>query len=386
MKVLDFGLAKALDPAPDVDPSQSPTLTAAATQMGVIMGTAAYMSPEQARGKVVDRRADIWSFGVVLLEMLTGKRVFEGDDVSLTLADVMRAEPAWERLPNGLPPALDTYLRRCLEKDPRQRVQAIGDVRLAMEGAFETPATASSEPMSASPLPVWQRPAGIAGVGLAALVVGGAVMWSLPRSAPLATHPLSQFALRTPPESSVIMANNDSEVAISSDGTRIVYGSQAGGRATWQLYTRHVGELDATLLRGTEGGHAPIFSPDSQSIAFEVGSALKRVSVLGGPAVTIVEDQVIRGASWGPDDVIVFNSASGLMRVPAVGGEPEPLTTLDPAQDEFEHRWPDVLPNGKGVLFTAWTGSDEDSRLAVVSLETGAITYSSQVAAFLATC
>ena len=138
VKVLDFGLAKALDPAPDADPSQSPTLTAAATQMGVIMGTAAYMSPEQARGKTVDKRADIWAFGFVFYEMLTGKRAFEGDDVSLTLSVVLQREPEWEALPGSVPPGLLTYLRRCLQKDPLQRVQAIGDVRLAMEGAFDT--------------------------------------------------------------------------------------------------------------------------------------------------------------------------------------------------------------------------------------------------------
>ncbi len=146
VKVLDFGLAKALDPSPDTDPSQSPTLTAAATQMGVIMGTAAYMSPEQARGKPVDRRTDIWAFGAVLFEMLTGERAFVGDDVSLTLAKVLEREPSLESLPDTTPPNLRNVLQRCLEKEPRQRVQAIGDVRLAMEGAFETTITELAEP------------------------------------------------------------------------------------------------------------------------------------------------------------------------------------------------------------------------------------------------
>ena len=157
VKVLDFGLAKALDTTPEGDPSQSRTLTAAATQMGVIMGTAAYMSPEQARGKTVDRRADIWAFGVVLFEMLTGQRAFVGDDVSLTLAKVLERDPSWEWLPETMPESVRTLLHRCLERDPRQRMQAAGDVRLAMDGAFET-SVSHSGPMAAAPLRIWQRP------------------------------------------------------------------------------------------------------------------------------------------------------------------------------------------------------------------------------------
>ena len=153
VKVLDFGLAKALDPTPEGDPSQSPTLTAAATQMGMIMGTAAYMSPEQARGKPVDKRADIWAFGCVLYEILTGQKAFEGEDVSLTLSAVLQREPQWEGLPQALSPTLDTYLRRCFEKDPRQRVQAVGDLRLAMEGRFETTLTATAENAARASLP-----------------------------------------------------------------------------------------------------------------------------------------------------------------------------------------------------------------------------------------
>ena len=158
VKVLDFGLAKALDPTPEGDPSQSPTLTAAATQMGVIMGTAAYMSPEQARGKPVDKRADVWAFGCVLYEMLTGQRAFQGEDVSLTLASVMKSDLNVKTLPHDVPATVRTVLRRCLEKDPTQRVRDIGDVRLAMTGAFETAVSAPGEPVAVPHLRVWQRP------------------------------------------------------------------------------------------------------------------------------------------------------------------------------------------------------------------------------------
>ena len=177
VKVLDFGLAKALDPTPEGDPSQSPTLTAAATQMGVIMGTAAYMSPEQARGKPVDKRADIWAFGCVLYEMLTGQRAFHGEDVSLTLASVMKSDLNVTRLPPDVPATVRTVLRRCLEKDPKQRVHDIADVRLAMEGAFETTVSTSSGPSVAPYLQVWQRPVLALIAALLVAVVSAIAAW-----------------------------------------------------------------------------------------------------------------------------------------------------------------------------------------------------------------
>ena len=178
VKVLDFGLAKALDTTPQGDPSQSPTLTAAATQMGVIMGTAAYMSPEQARGRTVDKRADIWSFGVVLLEMLTGRTVFEGEDVSMTLSSVLQREPDWSHLPSSVSPSLSVFLQCCLEKDPKQRVGAIRDVRLAMEGAFET--TASASPPSGAQPAGWRQALPLAlGISVVAVVITGLAVWTL---------------------------------------------------------------------------------------------------------------------------------------------------------------------------------------------------------------
>ena len=182
VKVLDFGLAKAMEGSGS-DASESPTMTAAATASGVILGTAAYMSPEQARGKPVDKRADIWAFGVVLFEMLTGKRPFGGRDVPEVLAGVIKSEPTWDALPTGLSSTVSVYLRRCLQKDPKERVHEITDVRLAMEGAFETTVSAPSEPVAASQLQVWQRPIPLALAAVALIAAGGLAVWTLTRTA-----------------------------------------------------------------------------------------------------------------------------------------------------------------------------------------------------------
>ena len=380
VKVLDFGLAKALDPAPDVDPSQSPALTAAATQMGVIMGTAAYMAPEQARGKTVDRRADIWAFGAVLFEMLTAKRAFDGRDVSETLGGVLRLEPEWDALDADLPPRLSALLRRCLDKEPRQRVQAVGDVRLAMEGAFETTAAPPSEattPLGPQPAG-WRRAMSVVGVAVVGGVIVGVGVWILKPPTPSPPRAHARFVVNTPPDGVLQVSNLFPDVAVSPDGTHIVYVSGLGPPATRQLYVRPVDQLDATPLRGTDGANFPFFSPDGAWVGFRDVNTLKKVSILGGPAVTIANlGSLPLGVSWGPDDTIIFATAAsrGLMRVPSVGGDPEVLTTVGAEDTETEHRWPDALPNGRGVLFTAWSGSDEGSRIALLSVETGEITY-----------
>ena len=379
VKVLDFGLAKALEPDPaSAAAANSPTisLTAAATQMGMVMGTAAYMSPEQARGKPVDKRADVWAFGVVLYEMLTGGRAFTAEDVSLTLARVLDREPEWKALDAELPPALLVFLRRCLQKDPRERIRDIGDVRLALAGAFDMPAPPVDIPKPAAtvqPLRLWQRPVPALAVALLLVAIAGIAVWSVTRPP---AGSLARFVVVTPPDGPLNTASPSSDVAISPDGAQIVYLSGTGN--TRQLYVRPVDQLAATPLRGTEGGDAPFFSPNGESVGFREGSTLKRVSILGGPAVTIADvGRPVRGASWGPDDSIVFatTASKGLLRIRSVGGESEVLTTVDPEQGETDHWWPAVLPNGKGVLFTAWSGSDAGSRIAVVSTETGQVTY-----------
>ena len=204
VKVLDFGLAKALDTTPEGDPSQSPTLTAAATQMGVIMGTAAYMSPEQARGKPVDKLADIWAFGCVFYEMLSGARPFTGRDVSEVLGGVLRVEQEWEALPVDTPPRISTLLRRCLEKEPKQRVHDVADVRLAMEGAFETRVSVPTDTPVAASIPVWQRPASVLIVVLLVAISSGLAGWSMTRPTTPAPRSLACFVLQTPPDGSLL--------------------------------------------------------------------------------------------------------------------------------------------------------------------------------------
>ena len=381
VKVLDFGLAKAFQPdAGDPGLSASPTisLTAAATQLGMVMGTAAYMSPEQARGKQVDRRADIWAFGAVLYETLTGAKPFPGDDISQTLARVIDRDPDWDVLPKTLSPALDTYLRRCLQKDPRQRVRDIGDVRLALEGAFETPL----QPGAASSGVSWKP---LLPAALGAFVLGGVMawVWAASGEAPSPAR-LESFEVTTPSDAPLQIAGgmaNQPGLAIARDGSRVVYRTTENAPNTLTngvLYVRNVGQLEATLIRGTEGALGPFFSPDGEWVAFNDtrDNTLKKVSVLGGPPLTICRlDGFLRGASWGTNDTIVFATvgSGGLLQVPAVGGEPEPLTAVDPDR-EGNHRWPELLPGGDVVLFTAWSGTSEGSRIAALSLETGEVT------------
>jgi serine/threonine-protein kinase len=372
VKVLDFGLAKAMQPdASDPKMSQSPTisLTAAATQMGMVMGTAAYMSPEQARGKPVDKRADIWSFGAVLFEMLTGQKPFPGDDVSQTLARVIDRDPEWEALPLDVPPTLVLYLRRCLEKNLKQRIPDIGAMRLAMEGAFETPVSARSESPVAPQPQVWLRPVPATAIGLALLVIGGLAVWSVTPDSAL--H-LVRFVVTAPPSEPVLVAGSNLDLAISPDGRRVVY--VAG--TPRQLYVRAVDQLGGTRLGGTEGAYSPFFSADGAWIGFQStpgGVSLKRVSVLGGPSETLCPmDAPLSGASWGDDGTIVFATRGrrGLFRVAAAGGEPEALTTPE-AESGESHRWPEILPGGKAVLFTVETGTGlEDRRIALLNLET----------------
>jgi serine/threonine-protein kinase len=380
VKVLDFGLAKAMEPASaqrasagPADPWMSPTITTPAmTEAGMILGTAAYMSPEQARGKPVDKRADIWAFGCVLYEMLTGQRAFDGQGVSETLARVIEREPDWARLPVTLSPTLRTYIRSCLQKDPKQRVQAIGDVRLALEGAFETPASQRVEPAAAAP---WQR---VVLVGVAAAIGSGAIIgalvWSAMRQAEPSPPRISRLQVTPSGTSAVSISWNNRDLAITPDGSGVIY---VGNRGT-QLFVRAL-DAFAPVAVFTGQPNGPFVSPDGQWIGFADGrGVLKKVPVTGGPAVTVARLDTAgpAGATWGTDDTIIVATAevaTGLQRVAAAGGPLTVLTRPDRALGEADHFWPEMLPGGRAVLFTitALTGSLEAAQVAVLDLQTG---------------
>jgi eukaryotic-like serine/threonine-protein kinase len=371
VKVLDFGLAKAMEPTGVASPSvsQSPTITTPAmTEAGMILGTAAYMSPEQARGKPVDKRADIWAFGCVLYEMLTGQRTFDGQGVSETLARVIEREPDWAKLPATLSPALHTYIRRCLQKDPRQRVQAIGDVRLALEGAFETTA------LTAAPTVVtqWRRNAlvGVAAI-IASAAITGALVWLAMRPAPPRVSRLQV----TPSGAAALSINwNDRGLTITPAGSRLIY---VGNQGT-QIFIRALDAL-APVAVFTGNPRGLFVSPDGQWIGFVDGlSVLKKVAVTGGRAITLatLDTAGPSGASWAPDDTIIIATngvATGLQRVGAAGGPMTVLTRPDRAQGEADHFWPEMLPGGRAVLFTitALTGGLDAAQVAVLDLQTG---------------
>jgi len=354
VKILDFGLAKAFaGEAQGSDPTgrDSPTLSAM-TAPGTILGTAAYMSPEQARGKKVDKRADIWALGCVLYELLTAKRAFDGEDIPEILAAVMKGEPDWTALPETTPPHVRFMLRRCLEKDPSRRFHAAGDVRLEIEEARSV-APAPAEPLPAAaplppPIPAWRRAVPVAVAILATAIVTGLAIWTLRTPPPQVVR---RLAVTLPPD--VALGNlNRPAAAISPDGNQIAFVGRRGG--TEQLFLRALDSLETKPIQGTEGGTMPFFSPDGQWLGFFAGGNLKKTSLTGGAPVTVTALGTNQpGASWTADNAIVFgNFNSGLSQVSASGGTPQPLTKLDLAKGEFSHYWPQVLPGGKAVLFS----------------------------------
>jgi serine/threonine-protein kinase len=337
VKVLDFGLAKVAEAAAAASSEASPTISMAATQAGIILGTAAYMSPEQARGRTVDKRADIWAFGVVLHEMLTGKRLFEGEDLTETLAAVVKDRPDMTQVPA---PAR-RLIERCLEKDPKKRLRDIGDMDLLLG---EGPAPAAARAPHSSRLP-WMMAACVLAV---ALGVALSAPWRKENQVEL---PLKRLDVDLGEDVSLPdPAPSGSEVAISPDGTRLVYVS--GTRPATSLFMRRLDQARPTELPGTHGADYPFFSPDGQWVGFLVLDKLKKVSVEGGAVVTLGDVNSFGHASWGEDGNIIVGEVfeKGLVRYAAAGGPPQPLAGLGIRDAAFA---PQILPGGKAILFTA---------------------------------
>ena len=353
VKILDFGLAKSVDTnsaaTPGSNPTISPTLSMHMTHAGLILGTAAYMSPEQARGKVVDKRTDIWAFGVVLHEIITGKRLFEGEDLTETLASVVKDQPDL----SGVPANVRRLLERCLEKDPKKRLRDIGDLDLLLEEASAPPA-ATAPSRSRLGWVAWAV-AGVMTLALAALAFFHF------REQPL-EHQVLQYTLAPP-------TSNISNMAVSPDGRHLVINTS--GQDGPRLWVRSLDSLETRALPGTENATHPFWSPDSRYIAFFAQDKLLKIPLTGGPAQTLCDAPNSRGGAWGRDNVIVFapsNGNNGLSRVPAGGGVPVPLTRNE---GPGTHRWPLFLPDGRRFLYLANLGADggKDNGIRLASLD-----------------
>jgi serine/threonine-protein kinase len=367
VKVLDFGLAKAFETERS-DSSSNAAMFTTTTQRGLILGTAAYMSPEHVRGKSLDRRTDIWAFGCMFYEALTGKPPFASETVSDTLAAVLREEPDWRAL-GHTPLAIQRLIKRCLKKDPQTRLHDIADAGLEIEDAVAESAPLMLPVPGREPWRISRRRAiftALAGVTLAAAVLA-AGYWIAGRTSSSLTAGISRLTVPVPAGQQVERGGL-APLAISPDGSRIVYVAvEREGRT--QIFVRPLDRFESVAVAGSEGGSAPFFSPDGRWIGFYANGMLQRVSIDGGAALKICDAPAVWSASWGQDDTIVFAAAGtpgGLWRVSSGGGEPERLTTVE-ADNELQHAYPDRLPNGD-VLFGIIT--DRGWHLASLSLET----------------
>lgn len=375
VKILDFGLAKALDPVAGVsspDVTRSPTITAAATQAGVILGTAGYMSPEQARGKSADKRSDIWAFGCVLWEMLTGTRLFHGETVSDTLAAVLRADIEWETLPAETPPAIRRLLERCLERDPKRRLRDVGEARIAMEEApasligvrAETAAGIDSRQTGRGRLIAW----GLAGVALGAGLIAGIDAVRQRRSA---RDSVVRLNIVLPRDQAMVVADLPN-FALSRDGAEIAYvAKKESGKSA--LYLRSLGSFDARELADTEGATGPFFSPDGQWLGYFAGGKVLKMAVSGGPPQPVCQGAVSEfgGAAWADDgSVLVPSMNGGLMRAAPSGGKCVEIVKPDVTRGSF--LGPEFLPGGERILYASLGGFQaSQAKIAVLDLKTG---------------
>jgi serine/threonine protein kinase len=361
-KILDFGLAKAMTgDAASAELMNSPTLTARATEAGMILGTAAYMSPEQARGKTVDKRTDIWAFGAVLFEMLTGRRAFEGESVSDTLASVLRSDPDWSLVPAAVPPHVRSLLARCLDRDTSRRLRDIGEARLALSGA-SSPLVTGAQPISSVMLPAativdrtawrpwpWMIATALLGVSLLLLLLPTSSLLR-PNTAAIAPESL-ELAISAPTGAEFRVGSNSGNVALSPDGSRIAY--VAATQKATTIWLRSLGTDDARSLPGTDGASNLFWSPDGRRIGFFAAGWLRTIDIAGGLPESIAIAPGGRGGAWSEDGTIIFTPAGGrpLSKVAATGGAVAQLTTLDAARGENAHYWPVFLPGGTRYLY-----------------------------------
>jgi serine/threonine protein kinase/Tol biopolymer transport system component len=371
VKVLDFGLAKvaARVEAPDAFVNSATVTSPAMTQMGIILGTAAYMAPEQARGKPIDRRIDIWAFGCILYEMLTGSRPFDGPTMTDVLSAIITKEPDWATLPTTTPPAVRSLLRRCLEKDPRKRLRDIGDARLILEEPFESEQVASSGPVARSASRSWLVPLAATAVVLA--VSTALLLLPRLRGAQSAPGPLTQFDV-PPPQKATLNLVFRPVVSVAANGSAIAFSAISDGVNS--VYVRSRQDVALRAIADSEGGSNPAVSPNGQWVAFFAAGAIRKAPI-DGRAVSIGSARDVRGLTWIDDDMLVFtpDAAAPLVRMSAQGGDQVKLSTL--AQGERTHRWPSTLPGGKAVIFSVGTLASpdtyEDSNIDAVIVATG---------------
>jgi len=370
-KVLDFGLAKSIEPMSGADPADSPTLTSNnLTGAGVILGTAAYMSPEQATGRSADKRSDIWSFGCVLYELLSGRRAFERADLPGTLRAVLADDPDWTALERASP-SIQRLVRRCLQKDRTRRLADIADARLDLEDELASPGSLALPLSPAPPSPRASRAPWA--VAAASLAVAGAVLglsapWRV--KAPAAVIRLDAD-LGAPV--SLVTAQGVGGVLAPAGDALVFVGQPRSAGSPQQLYVRSLDRLSANVLPGTEGAMSPFLSPDGQWVGFFAGAKLKKTSIAGGGAIELADAPNGRGGSWGDDDHIIYmpDFYSGLWRVPSMGGDAARVTT--PADSSGTHRWPQVLPGSKAVIYTSHASLTgyEDAELVMQPLPSG---------------
>ena len=372
VKVLDFGLAKLALPevaAGRADVTASPTITSPAmiTGVGVLLGTAVYMSPEQAKGREADKRSDVWAFGCVVYEMLTGRRAFDGDDMTDVLGAVVRLEPRWEAIPSEVPPAIRTLLQHCLVKDRRKRIGDVAAARFVLDQQADIEASSTAPPPAR---PLWHRATTMAAALAIGALLAGASVWLLTRPDPPS---VVRTTIAASASTALALFGSDRDVAITPDGARVVY------RGRDQILVRALNQLEPTVLTGLGAPRGLFVSPDGQWIGFFDGqNLLKKVRITGGPPMLIasVDGGGPRGAAWGPDGTIVFGTnipTTGLQRVSEEGGQPTVLTTPDHERGEGDHLWPEFLPEGKAVLFTIMPAGRilDNAEIWVLDLQTG---------------